>query len=104
MSTIKYYLPLPEISLTDNRTTLERAVQLFNVQSMHYLDTLISQALNTTVNESFSQRTFKNRVKLFPGKQRRDSQPTGILVEKDRKFSNIPQKQDQKRKLSSLSR
>lgn len=79
-STLKYYLPLPDINITDNRTTLERSVHLFNVQSMHYLDTLFNQQesfnqLNTTYNESESQRTFKNRVKLFPSvkpdKQRR---------------------------------
>lgn len=54
-STLKYYLPLPDINITDNRTTLERSVQLFNVQSMHYLDTLINMQdsfnqLNTTFN------------------------------------------------------
>lgn len=90
---------------------LERSVQLFNVQSMHYLDTLFSQyeasnQLNSTINESSSQRTFKNRVKLFPSvkpdKQRRDSQPTGFFLPKDRKLSNVPRLQD--RKLSSLSR
>jgi len=89
---------------------LERSVQLFNVHSMHYLDNLvhqenIQQALNTTINESSSQRTFKNRVKLFPNKndkQRRDSQPIGFFPPKDRKFSNVPKLQE--RKLSSLSR
>ena len=110
-STLKYYLPLADISLTDNRTMLERSVQLFNVQSMHYLDTLfnqenINQTLNSTINDNSSQRTFKNRVKLFPNnkpdKFRRDSQPNGFFMSRDRKFSNIGGIQD--RKLSTLSR
>jgi len=66
---LKYYLPLCDITLTNNRDMLERAVQLFNVQSMHYLDTL-AQGLNNstvlTIPDNTSQRTFKNRVKLFP--------------------------------------
>lgn len=49
-SILKYYLPLNEITLTDNRSSLERSVQLFNVQSMHYLDSLASQCLNSTIN------------------------------------------------------
>lgn len=46
---IKYYLPLNEITITSNRSTLERAVQLFNVQSMHHLDTLVTHALNSSI-------------------------------------------------------
>lgn len=102
--TIKYYLPLTDISITDNRSALERSVQLFNVQSMSYLDNLLNQTLNTTINENASQRTFKNRLKLFPEKQRKDSQPNGIFRSRDRKFSNIPNQNLQNRKLSSLSR
>lgn len=49
-STLKYYLPLNEITLTDQRSLLERSVHLFNVQSMHYLDTLVNQSLNSTIN------------------------------------------------------
>lgn len=107
-STIKYYLPLYDIQITTDRTLLERSVQLFNVHSMHYLDTLVHQdynGLNHTFQENSSQRTFKNRVKLFPGKgdkTRRDSQPTAFFLPKDRKFSNVQKFQD--RKLSSLSR
>jgi len=37
---IKYYLPLNEIVITDNMAMLERSVQLFTVQSLHFLDTL----------------------------------------------------------------
>ena len=77
---------------------------------MHYLDNLVHQdqnGLNNTFQESSSQRTFKNRVKLFPNngkgdKIRRDSQPTAFFLPKDRKFSNVQKFQD--RKLSSLSR
>ena len=103
-STIKYYLPLTDISITDDRTVLERSVQLFNVQSMSYLDNLLNQTLNTTLNENASQRTFKNRVKLFPEKIRKDSQPNGMFLSKDRKFSNNPNRLLQNRRLSSLSR
>jgi len=106
-STIKYYLPLSDISITDDRTVLERSVQLFKVQSMSYLDNLLNQTLNTTLNENSSQRTFKNRVKLFPEKIRKDSQPNGMFLAKDRKFSNNPNQNLQNlqnRKLSSLSR
>jgi hypothetical protein len=94
-STLKYYLPLPEITVTNSREALERSVNLFNVQSMHYLDTLAQQGLNTTFNEISSQRTFKNRVKLFPSqkdKHRRDSQPSGFQS-KERKMSNHLNKQ-----------
>ena len=85
---------------------LERSVQLFNVQSMHYLDTLVNQTLNNTINEKSSQRTFKNRVKLFPSKghkERRDSQPAG-LYESNKNYSNSRSKEAQIRKLSTLSR
>ena len=64
----------------------------------------MNQTLNTTVNESCSQRTFKNRVKLFPDRLRKDSQPNGVFRQKDRKFSNNPNQQFQSRKLSSLGR
>ena len=67
----------------------------------------MNQTLNTTISESCSQRTFKNRVKLFPDKtdkQRRDSQPTGFFKPKDRKLSNNPNQSSQYRKLSSLSK
>ena len=103
-SILKYYLPLNELSITNDRSLLERSVHLFNVQSMHHLDTLANQCLNSTINESCSQRTFKNRVKLFPGrsKDRRDSQLTALQA--PRKFSNVPSKDSQIRKLSSLSR
>jgi hypothetical protein len=37
---IKYFLPLSEIVITQNRSMLERSVQLFKVQAMHMLDTL----------------------------------------------------------------
>ena len=45
------------MTITNQRNMLERSVQLFNVQSMHYLDTIfnqenLSQNLNTTINES----------------------------------------------------
>lgn len=105
-STLKYYLPLNEITITDNRSMLERSVQLFNVQSMLYLDTLVSQCSKSTINENCSQRTFKNRVKLFPAahKDRRDSQPSGMYEMNNRKFSNNPSKESQIRKLSTLSR
>lgn len=71
---------------------------------MHHLDALANQCLNSTINESCSQRTFKNRVKLFPGKSkdRRDSQLTALQA--PRKFSNVQTKDSQIRKLSSLSR
>ena len=49
-STLKYYLPLNEITITDNRSMLERSVQLFNVQSMLYLDTLATQCSRSTIN------------------------------------------------------
>ena len=64
----------------------------------------MNQKLNTTLNENASQRTFKNRVKLFPEKQRKDSQPNGMFRSRDRKFSNNPNQHLQNRKLSSLSR
>lgn len=106
-STLKYYLPLSEITITNNISVLERGVQLFSVQSMHYMDSLF-QGLNISINESFSQRTFKNRVKLFESKQRRDSQPVGFpqQVTNFRKMSNNPsqKQQAQNRKLSSLSK
>jgi hypothetical protein len=105
---LKYYLPLNEITITSNRSTLERFVQVFTLQSMHYLDYLVNQGLNTTFNESCSQRTFKNRVKLFPmtdkkDKQRKESQPIENFKNRSRKFSNNPYSV-QKRKLSSLSK
>ena len=53
ISTLKYYLPLPELIITNSRNMLERSVQMFNVQSMHHLDTLINQenqTMNTTIN------------------------------------------------------
>ncbi len=46
---IKYYLPLSQIIVTNNISMLERSVQLFNLQSMHFLDTLSQNALNTTL-------------------------------------------------------
>lgn len=78
-------------------------MQLFNMQSMLYLDSLANQAHNSTINDSCSQRTFKNRTKLNTGKERRDSQETGGKPANARKFSNMPIK-EQMRKLSSLSR
>lgn len=73
---------------------------------MQYLDYLVTQGLNTTFNESCSQRTFKNRVKLFPfgdkkNKLRKESQP--IEKGRGRKLSNNPYSL-QKRKLSTLSK
>ncbi len=104
---LKYYLPLQEITITDNRSNLERFVGLFNVQSMQHLDCLINQRLNNSFNESISQRTFKNRVKLFPlaknERVRKDSQPALNITPKNRKLSNNPTSL-QKRKLSTLSK
>jgi hypothetical protein len=103
---IKYYLPLNDITITTNRSALERAVQLFNVQSMHHLDTLVTHALNSsTLHESSSQRTFKNRAKLYPPlpRDRKDSQPTAHH-HSPRKLSSRPSKESQFRKLSTLSR
>ena len=60
-SLIKYYLPLNDITFTDNISTLERSVQLFNLQSMHYLDTLSRNALNSTLENS-SQPSAQGRT------------------------------------------
>lgn len=56
---IKYFLPLNEIIITDNISMLERSVQLFNLQSMHYLDTLNQCALNNTISNSSSQQSIQ---------------------------------------------
>jgi hypothetical protein len=37
---IKYYLPLYEILVTSDVAMLERSVQIFTVQALHYLDLL----------------------------------------------------------------
>lgn len=106
-SVLKFYLPLPEIAICLDRNVLERSVQLFNVQSMHYLDTLAGLTLNSTIHESSSQRTFRNRPKLFQKqeKARRDSQPTAALpLPHERRMSSKPDPRHQIRKLSSLSR
>jgi hypothetical protein len=103
-NTLKYYLPLNEISITNNRNMLERSVQLFNVQAMHYLDTLVTHTQTSIINDNCSQRTFKNRTKLSVVKDRRDSQPSGMHQLCNRKFSNRPSTESQMRKLSSLSR
>lgn len=57
---VKYYLPIGEITITDNISLLERSVQLFNLQSMHYLDSLIQNALNST-HENSSQQSFQGK-------------------------------------------
>lgn len=38
---LKYYLPLKEIIVTNDVTMLERSVQLFTVQSLHFLDSMM---------------------------------------------------------------
>jgi hypothetical protein len=37
---VKYYLPLNEIVVTNDVTMLKRSVELFTVQSLHFLDSL----------------------------------------------------------------
>lgn len=107
-SLVKYYLPLNEIIITSEVGMLERSVQLFSVQSMHYLDTLAQSAMNTTMENS-SQCSFKNRMKLFPEmrKNRKESQPVKLLFNNFRKFSTNPANpviSPQLRKLSNLSK
>jgi hypothetical protein len=98
-SQVKYYLPFNEIHFETNRDLLERAVQLFNVQSMHHLDT-INQSLHsmdTISQKTHSQKTLNKIIKNSPNK---------IIIDKfkNRKFSTNPMHQLQHRKLSSLSR
>jgi hypothetical protein len=37
---VKYYLPLNQIVVTSDVVVLERSVQLFTVQALHFLDSL----------------------------------------------------------------
>jgi hypothetical protein len=102
---IKYFLPLNEIVITNNISTLERSVQLFNIQSMHYLDTLSQNALNNT-HENSSQPSFKRKSNISAGaslKARKGSQPETLYFNNSRKLSVNPFSR-QMRKLSHLSK
>lgn len=82
---------------------LERSVQLFNLQSMHYLDTLSHSVLNSSRDSSSRSSFIKSKHKLSPySKKRKQSQPVQGLTSA-RKFSTNPNLQ-QIRKLSNLSK
>lgn len=105
-SLIKYYLPLNDITFTDNISTLERSVQLFNLQSMHYLDTLSRNALNSTLENS-SQPSIQGKSHIYVGenrKLRKDSQPAMLRFNSSRKLSAVSPFTQQIRKLSNLSK
>jgi hypothetical protein len=94
---------LPKLTITNDRSKLERFVQIFNVESMNFVDNLLSQTANETINESVSQRTFKSRVKLFPNKDtKKNNNMTNTW--KDRKLSGYPHNNFKDRKQSTLSR
>jgi hypothetical protein len=65
-TTVKYFLPLNEIVLTSSISMLERSVQLFNLQSMHYLDTLCQGALNSTIERSHRSSRHSISRRLSP--------------------------------------
>jgi hypothetical protein len=65
-TTVKYFLPLNEIVLTSSISMLERSVQLFNLQSMHYLDTLCQGALNSTIEHSHRSSRHSHSRRLSP--------------------------------------
>jgi hypothetical protein len=103
-TTIKYFLPLNEIVLTSSINMLERSVQLFNLQSMHYLDTLCQGALNSTIDRS--HRSSQRSHRLSPDAARRprkESQPVTLCFNSARKLSLNPLSR-QMRKLSNLSK
>lgn len=82
---------------------LQRSVQLFNLQSMHYLDTLSHNALNSSRDSSSRSSFIKSKDKLSPySKKRKQSQPV-LGFTSPRKFSANPNLQ-QIRKLSNLSK
>ena len=86
---------------------LERSVQMFNLQSMHFLDNLFQSTLNTTLNSSSQPSSFQ-RVKLAPDnkfgrKLRKESQPVKFYFNSARKLS-VNVLNSQMRKLSTLSR
>jgi hypothetical protein len=101
---VKYFLPLNEIVLTSSRSMLERSVQLFNLQSMHFLDTLSQGALNSTAHLSnrSSRRPDSPTPPASPRKSRKESQPA-LIFNSARKLSLNPLS-SQMRKLSHLSK
>ena len=102
-SLLKYYLPLGSITLTEQRESLERAVQVFNLQSMHHLDLIISanQENDSEMIHSCSRSSFKNRVKLFPFEKDRKDSLSSLTKSKP---SHSRKKEEQFRKLSTLSK
>lgn len=96
---VKYFLPLNQIVITSSRNMLERAVQLFNLQSMHYLDTLSQGVLNSTLDLSHRSSTKKRTPEASP-RPRKESQPTTLYFNSTRKMSLNPLN----RKLSHLSK
>ena len=108
-SVVKYYLPLNEIIITQNINMLERSVQLFTLQSMHYLDTLAQQAHNSTievassVNSSNNSLHQRNRLShLEQRKIRKESQPVNHFNFLNRQSTS--RRSSQIRKLSTLSK
>lgn len=102
-SILKYFLFLPKLVITNDRNKLERFVQAFNVESMNFVDSLLAQTVNESINESVSQRTFKNRAKLFPNKDKSKNNVINNTL-KDRKLSAYPYSNLKDRKQSTLSR
>lgn len=105
-TTVKYFLPLNEIVLTSSISMLERSVQLFNLQSMHYLDTLCQGALNSTIERSHRSSRHSHSRRLSPEVNRRlrkESQPVALYFNSARKMSLNPLSR-QMRKLSHLSK
>lgn len=98
---VKYYLPIGEIRISDNISLLERSVQLFNLQSMHYLDGLAQKALSST-HESSPQQSCQGKSTISTAEPRKMPQP--LQFNSPRKFSTLLLHTKEMRKLSNLSK
>ena len=87
---------------------LERSVQLFTLQSMHYLDTLAQQLHNSTIDLKSSANSSNNSMQrnrqghLVLRKLRKESQPVNYFNFLNRQ--SISRRNSQMRKLSTLSK
>ena len=82
---------------------------MFNLQSMHHLDMIVSARHNLTDSSHSEQpslptrSSFKNRIKLFPFERDRKDSLSSLSRSKQSRLSNS-RKEEQFRKLSTLSK
>jgi hypothetical protein len=93
---IKYYLPLNEITISQDISALERSVQLFKVQAMHLLDKIRHPDIFTDLGSSHSEEVF---LSVIP-KEVRKKKLSMLIENRERKFSSLSMK---KRKYTSFN-